>query len=176
MVGAKNNFLAKREQRLDCLDRRRIIGRAILGHHDRRIADVEVHIACRDDFAVTLDEAGRGDGHDLQVGIEQGFGSIGVSRRVGVIRDRFRDGDASGRDESGEVVDMAVGVVVDEAVAEPHDAVRAKVALQPLLNHFLGQARVAVRIEQALFGCEENAGAVAIDRAAFQDPVGLGER
>jgi hypothetical protein len=64
-------------------------------------------------------------------------------------------------------------MVVDEALAEPDDAVCAKVTRQPLLDIFLAKTRIAVGVEQTLFGGQEQARPVAIDRAAFQNPVGL---
>jgi hypothetical protein len=58
MVGAQADNLAIGEKVLDCLDRRPILRRAIQRHHDRCVADVEVHVAGRDDLAVPLDQTG----------------------------------------------------------------------------------------------------------------------
>ena len=69
---------------------------------------------------------------------------------------------------------MAVGMVVEQPVAEPDDALEAEVALQPLLDLRRVEAGVAVGVEQALLGGEDGARSVAVDRAAFEDPVGRG--
>ena len=61
-----------------------------------------------------------------------------------------------GRDEAREIVDMAVGMVVEQAVAEPHDARRAEVAPEPRLDLVLVEAGVAVGVEQALLGGQEH--------------------
>src|SRR3546814_7189613 len=66
---------------------------------------------------------------------------------------------------------MAVGVVVQEAVAEPEDAVEAEIARQPRLDLVPTHAFVAVRVQEALLGGDGEAGTVDIDRAAFQDPI-----
>jgi hypothetical protein len=44
------------------------------------------------------------------------------------------DGHTARRDEAGEVVHVAVGVVVHQAVAEPDDPLEAEVVLQPPLD------------------------------------------
>ena len=44
---------------------------------------------------------------------------------------------------------------------------------EPLLDLLPVEARVAVGVEQALFGGQERARSVAVDRAAFENPVGL---
>ena len=66
---------------------------------------------------------------------------------------------------------MAVGMVVDEALTQPEDPIETEVCLEPVLHLGLAQVRVAVGIEDALFGGHGQAGAVDVDRAAFQDPV-----
>src|SRR5688500_6813667 len=52
MVGAKADRLAVREQRLDDGDSRAVVGDAILRHDHRRVADVEIHVAGRNDVAL----------------------------------------------------------------------------------------------------------------------------
>ena len=44
-------------------------------------------------------------------------------------------------------------------------------AREPRLDRLARHARIAVRVEQALLGGDGQAGAVDVDRAAFQDPV-----
>src|SRR5688500_14424451 len=48
VVSAQTDRLAPWKERADRFDRSFIIGRAIDGHHHRRIADVEVHVGGRD--------------------------------------------------------------------------------------------------------------------------------
>ncbi len=67
---------------------------------------------------------------------------------------------------------MAVGMVVDQAVAQPDDPRRAQIAHQPFFDLLLVEAGIAVRVEQALFGGDEDARPVTVDRSALQDPVG----
>ena len=162
------------KQRLDRLDRGAVVGCAVERDDDGRIADVEVHVAGRDDLAVALDQAGRGDGDDLEIGVEQRLGRIGIGRGIGVVVDRLRNGDAARPDEAREIVDMAVGMVVEQAVAEPDDAVAPRSRFSRSSTSSLVEARVAVGVEQALLGGEEGARPVAVDRSALQDPVGLG--
>ena len=69
---------------------------------------------------------------------------------------------------------MAVGVVVEQALAEPDHALEAEVVLKPALDVLVGRAGVAVRVEQALLGRDDGARSVVVDRAAFEHPVGLG--
>ena len=46
---------------------------------------------------------------------------------------------------------------------------------QPRLDLAAREERVAVGVEQALLGGDGKAGAVDVDRAAFQDPVGAAD-
>ena len=66
---------------------------------------------------------------------------------------------------------MSVGMVVDKPVAEPEHAVEPEIARQPLLDLRAGQRRVAIGVQQALFGRDREAGAIPVHRAALQDPV-----
>jgi len=85
-------------------------------------------------------------------------------------------------DEAGDVVDVAVGVVAGAALVEPENLFDAEVVVEGLLEVLAGfgfgaQAGVALLNfgEEALFGGEEEAGAVGVDAAAFEDEaVGLG--
>ena len=66
---------------------------------------------------------------------------------------------------------MAVGMVAEQPVAEPQHPVKTEVLPQPRLDVGLGQVRIAVRVEQALLGGDDEAGAVGVDRPALEDPV-----
>src|SRR5262249_54155243 len=62
---------------------------------------------------------------------------IGVGRVVLDDRD-----DCSGADETGEVVDVAVGVVADDAAAEPEDVADAEVIGEDALEGLPVESRV----------------------------------
>ena len=173
MVGAKPDCTSAGEKGLNGLDRGRIVRGAILRNHHGGIADVEIHIARRDDFAVALDQARRGDRDHLQLRVEQRLGGIGISGGVGILLDRFGNGDPSRGNEARQIVDMPIGMIVDQALAKPDDPRRAKVAPQARFHVVLAQGRIAVWVEQALFGGEQHACPVAVDRASFEDPVGF---
>ena len=79
-------------------------------------------------------------------------------------------------DEAGDVVDVAVGVVAGAAFVEPEGLFDAEVVVEGLLEvlagfGFVAEAGVALLDfgEEALFGGEEEAGAVGVDAAAFED-------
>ena len=75
---------------------------------------------------------------------------------VGIVLRRGRDRDPARRDEPGEIVDMAVGMVVQQPLAEPHHPLEAEIVAQPLLD-LLARQRVAVGVEQALLGGDDRA-------------------
>ena len=79
-------------------------------------------------------------------------------------------------DEAGDVVDVAVGVVAGAAAVEPEGLVDAEVVVEGLFEVlagfvFVAEAGVALLDfgEEALFGGEEDACAVGVDAAAFED-------
>ena len=78
-------------------------------------------------------------------------------------------------DEAGDVVDVAVGVVAGDAAVQPEDLLDAEVVGEGLLESlrvgFVAEAGVALLDlgEQALFGGEQDARAVGVDGAAFED-------
>src|SRR5690606_10723403 len=67
-----------------------------------------------------------------------------------------------------EVVDMPARLVIDDSFSEPDDAGYAEVFVQQYLELSLVEMRIAVRIEQALFGRDERALPVDVDCAAFE--------
>lgn len=77
----------------------------------------------------------------------------------------------AGTHVAAEVVDVAVGLVVVEAVRQPDDALHRKVVAQGPLDLRLAQVRVAVVVEQAFLGGDQRAFAVDVDRAALEDEV-----
>ena len=83
----------------------------------------------------------------------------------------------SRRDEAREVVDVAVGVVALDAVAEPEDLARRRsVSRSTRSMSARVSVRVAVRVQQALLGREQRAFAVDVDRAALEHHARLAKR
>src|SRR5258705_398213 len=65
---------------------------------------------------------------------------------------------------------MAIGVVAgDFAAGEPEDLRRAKIVAEVAFHVLTREGGVAIGIEQARFGREDAAAAVAVDRAPFED-------
>ena len=63
---------------------------------------------------------------------------------------------------------MAVGFIVEQAVRQPDHGVDGQVRGENRLDVLAPQMRVAVLVQQALFGGDQRAFAVDVDRAAFQ--------
>ena len=80
-----------------------------------------------------------------------------------------------GADEAGDVVDVAVGVVAGDAAAEPDDLLDAEIVVEGPLKLLAADAGVALLhfAEQALFGGQQDALAVGVDGAAFEDEPAL---
>ncbi len=177
VVGAQADCNAVGEQRLDDVDRGLVVGRAILRDDDRGIADVEVHVARRDDVAVVA-QIGPGEGRVTMSSpaARSRLRGVAIDGLVGVVLGRRRDRDAARRDEPREIVDMAVGMVVGEALAEPHDALEAEVARQPLLRPPRATAWLRLGLSRHCSVVMTRAAAVMVDRAALEDPVGLANR
>ena len=70
-----------------------------------------------------------------------------------------------GSDETGELVDVTVGLIVHHAFAEPDDLPDAEVGPQQLFDVTALEAGVAVGIEQAFLGHQSRALAVDVDCA-----------
>jgi hypothetical protein len=67
---------------------------------------------------------------------------------------------------------VSVGVVALQiALAQPQNAPCAQCFSQALFQGFAVEAGVAAAVQQAAFGGQEGAGAIAFDGAAFQYPV-----
>ena len=108
----------------------RSLARAILRHHDGGIADVEVHVARRDRRRRPRRATRPGEGRVTTSSRASRAAAARhrVDRLVGIVPGRRRDRDPSRRHEAREIVDVAVGVVVEQARAEPDDALEAEIA------------------------------------------------
>jgi hypothetical protein len=62
-------------------------------------------------------------------------------------------------------------MIIDQAFAQPEQPLGPKLLAQPCLDLRAAELRIAIGIEQALLGGDEQAGPVGIDGAALQDPV-----
>ena len=95
--------------------------------------------------------------------------------RVGrIVLDRADDGPR--RDEARDVVDVAVGVVAGDALAEPQHLADAEEIAQRAFQVGPRLARVAVGVQQALLRRHHDAGAVDVDRSAFEHQPRLEHR
>ena len=75
--------------------------------------------------------------------------------------------------EPGEIVDVAIGIVADNTVAQPQDVAHAEVGPEILFDFRASQLRIAVGIEQAGLGGQQSSPSVHVDRAALQHDAGL---
>ena len=172
VVRAKPDCNAVREQRLYDIDRAAIVWRSVLRNDHRRVADIEVHVARRYHIAVLVgDSTRRGERNDIKASLAESSLGVGIDAGVGIAARWQRDRDPSFRDESRDIVDMAVGMIVEQPRAEPHDAGRAEVPAEALFSLLAGQI-VAVGVAQALLGGDDPARSVAVDRPTLEDPVG----
>ena len=160
-----------------------VVGQAAVGwEDDLGVGDVEVGVGGREALVVVEDEVGHGhldDGGLFAVGQTAAAEHLEVALQglvvlvPGVVLDDGEDG--VGGYEAREVVDMAVGVVADDAVAKPDDVVHTVIVAQILFYLVLVEVGIAVGIEEAGGGGEEVAAAVDVDAAAFHDDAGREE-
>ena len=153
------------------------------GDEDDAVGDVKIGVACGKALAGEKYWLGHGEGFDAQglAGfifhlLEQGeiFLEWSVIRFGGIW---FDDRDNRERvNEAGKIVDMAVGVVAGDTVAEPEDVGGAEVIAEDgfnLIARHSGIARLD-RAEKAFFGGEQGAAAIYVNAAAFQDDAAWG--
>jgi [glutamine synthetase] adenylyltransferase / [glutamine synthetase]-adenylyl-L-tyrosine phosphorylase len=176
-VGGQADGRAVRKQRSNRGNAVRVVRRSERRDHHQVGRYREIGVARGFHDIAAGDQPGRGDFDDLdseRLGPRLRFG---INRGVGVVRPCAPgQREPVGRHEARQVVDMAVGVVVEQPVAEPQHAGEPEIARQPRLDLRARQLGIAVGVEQALLGRRHEAGAVAVDRAALEDPVGLGQR
>lgn len=162
----------------DDVERVSVVGIVEGGDEDRFVGDVEVCVAGRESLTVEDDRGGHGKLDDLErlaFVIAEGaeaFEVLGQRQMVLVVSAGFDAGDEGVvGDEAGDVVDVSVGVVAGGAAVEPDGLVDAEVVMEGLLDLLLRDAGVALLDlgEEALFGGEEEAFAVDVDGAAFED-------
>ena len=156
-----------------------IVGR---DEHDA-VRDVEVGVARGETLAVVLERAGHRERLDPQ-GLAVLVPHLPEPREivtersvVGVGGILLDDGDHGPRiRESGEVIHMTVGIVTDDAVAEPEDVGDAEIVPEARLDLAPGEAGIPVGVQQTGLGGEQRAGAVHVDGPAFHDDAGMEDR
>ena len=150
---------------------------------DQAVGYVEVGVGGGEALALEEDGCGHGErkylkGLAVQVaGFVEPLEVLG-ERKVVLVGSVGLDGgeDRVGADEAGYIVDVAVGVVPGAAAVEPDRLLDAEEVVKGLFQQGAGglpiaQSRVALLDigEEALLGGEEDASAVGIDGAAFED-------
>src|SRR5205807_2857453 len=80
------------------------------------------------------------------------------------------------RNETGQVVDVPVGVVDFDSITQPKNLAHAEKIAQPLFNFGARAVWIAVHIKKARYASEERACAVHFDRAAFQNHLRIKNR
>ena len=161
-----------------------VVGVVEGGDEDERVGDVKVGVAGGEAPAMEDDGRGHGEGDDAEGlacrSVAEGVEAVEVlgEREVvgvgGIGLDAGEDG--VGRDEAGDVVDVAVGVVAGAAAGEPEGLVDAEVVAEGAFELGAGlvrRAEAGVALldfgEEALLGGEQDACAVGVDGAAFED-------
>src|SRR5688572_15564470 len=161
VVGAQADGLAGREQGLERMDCGLVILSAVERDDNRRIADVKVHVARRNDFAIPHDLAWRGQSDEVELRVGKPPRRILEDGGIRVALGSGRNGDAAGRDEAGEVIYMAVRVIVEQSLAQPDELLETQVAGERFLNIGPVHAGIPIGVEQALLGGHDRARAVA---------------
>jgi hypothetical protein len=148
------------------------------GDEDDAIGDVEIGVAGGETLSGEEDGFGHGEGFDAQ-GLAGFIFHLLEEREIflerGVIGFGwiwFDDRDNRGRvDEAGEIVDVAVGIVAGDTVAEPENVGGTEIIAQDIFDFGAGHPGIARldRAEEALFGGEQGAAAIHVNAAAFED-------
>ena len=157
-----------------------IVGEATIGgKNDLSIGNVEVGVGSREALVVIEDDVGHGKFNN------GGLFAVGEAATVehskillqglivlvpGIFFDDGNDG--VGRDKAREVVDMAVGVIAHNAVAQPDDIFHTVVVSKVVLYLILIELRIAVGVEEARGGGEEVATAVDVNASTLHHYVG----
>ena len=172
--------LAARKQLPEHAECRVLRRRPVDGHRDRAVGDDEIHMGGGGRAASRVAvEAHARNADDFELapariaGLVQGPGDGVQHIRVRVFRasGRLADNHARGN-EAREIVDMAVGVVVGQPLADPDHLLRAECLGQRRLRVLLRPA-IAVGVEQRLRRGENGALAVMLDGAALQHEIEL---
>lgn len=160
-----------------------VVGEAAVGGEDDFVVgDVEIGIAGREPLVVVEDHIRHGKLHDsglLTIGKAATIESLEVLLQhieVFVPTVVFYCGDNSvRRDEATEVINVAVGVVAHDSVAQPNDIINTVIVFKILFYLTLIQEGVSVWVEEAGGSGEEVTTAVHIDAAALHDDARLEE-
>ncbi len=162
----------------DCVEGVTVVGVVEGGNEDEGVGDVEVGVGGGEALAFEEDGGRHGEGSDFErlaggvaggVEAREVFGKREVVLVGGVGFDGGEDG--IGADEASDVVYVAVGVVAGAAPVKPDGLGDAELVGEGGFELGAGDAGVALLGfgEEALFGGDEGACAVDVDRAAFED-------
>ena len=151
------------------------------GNQDFLVADVEVCVACREPFVFVADHFGHRQLDNLQFVavlindcLAECHSSL-LSTVICVVLVVFISADdGCWVDESGQVVNVAVGVVAQDSIFQPNKMASLQGSRIGIFSiSFLPRLRIAVTVQQTLLSGKEGAFAVDIYGAAFQTMPGL---
>ena len=176
--GVDADNLAVREEGLEdvgCL----VVGKAaVSGENNFPVGDVEIGVGGRKSLIVVEDDVRHrefDDGGLLAVGKATTVEHLEVFLKGLIVLVPsillYGGDDGVGCDKAREVVDVAVGVVTHDAVAQPDDVVHTIVVAKITFYLILRELRISVGIEEARGGGEEVATAVDIDATALHDDI-----
>src|SRR5712692_2071944 len=79
-------------------------------------------------------------------------------------------------DEPCDIVNVPVGVIANNPLAEPDGLIDVQIVPENLFNLAPPQVGIAICVEKTLLGCEASPAAIHIDRAPFKDNPGVKDR
>ena len=178
VAGINRDDLASREERCQRVQGDAIVRIVEHRYQQNAIRDVEIRIARGQAASLENDWARHGKLDDVEwlaILIVCGLKTTKIVPQRFVIR-IFRivldhGDDGVRRDEPREVIDVAVSIVAEDAAAQPDHVRRTEIISEDFFVVFARHAGIALLhfAEQTLFGGEERALSVDVDRAAFED-------
>ncbi len=181
VAGINRDDFARGEKRCQRVQGDAVVGIVEDGREHDAVRDVEIGVAGGQAPPLKDDGTGHGKFDDVQrlarlvaraaeteKVVAQGF----VIHIFRIVLDHGDDRIWS--DEAGEVVDVTVGIVAEDAFAEPDRVRCTEVVGEELFVVGAGHAWIALLdfAEQAFFRGEERAASVDVDGAAFEDDAG----
>lgn len=148
------------------------------GHEHRAIDNEVIRVAGRNTLAIEAKGARHGQFDDVEL-LACRSAEAAESLQVGgkdlvvfILRIRFDAGDETVVFEKpGHVINVTIGIVADDALAEPEKAGHAEVVAQDALDLLAIQVRVAIRMEKALLTGEKQSLVIHLDGAALEHHI-----
>ena len=131
----------------------------------------KIGIAGRFCRSVPLNQSGRGDGDDLNTESLGATFRISIDCGIGIIAAGFRNDQFARPNKPRQIIDMAIGMIVDQPITQPQNPIKAEVVMQGLFDLFPRQIWVAIGVEQTLLGRDDKAGSIAINSSSFEHIV-----